>query len=51
MFFAKLFKTCFGSNILVSFTQFQSQSTDAFGFIQAQNFEGIFYINNVLILL
>ena len=39
IFFAKLFKTSFGSKIIASFTKFQCQSTDTLGFIQVQTFE------------
>ena len=38
IFFAKLFETSFGSNILASFTEFQCQGTDIFGFIPVQTF-------------
>ena len=34
-----LFEIAFGSNILASFTEFQCQGTDTFGFIQVQTFE------------
>ena len=34
--FAKLFETSFGSNILASFTEFQWEGTDAFGFMRVQ---------------
>ena len=37
--FAKLFETSFGSKIIASFTEFQCQGTDTFGFIQVQTFE------------
>ena len=37
--FVKLFKTSFGSNIIVTFNEFQCQGPDTFGFIWVQTFE------------
>ena len=39
IFCVKLFETFFGSNIIISFTEFQCQGTDTFGFIRVQTFE------------
>ena len=49
--FAKLFGIPFGSNKLASFTVFQCQGIDTFGFILKFTFKAIFYINNECILL
>ena len=38
-FFVKLFETSFGSNIIVSFSEFQFQGTDTFGFTLVKTFE------------
>ena len=37
--FVKLFEISFGSNIIASFTEFQGQGSDTFGFIRVQTFE------------
>ena len=37
--FVRFFETPFGSNIIASFTEFQCQGTNAFGFIWGQTFE------------
>ena len=54
--FGKLFETSFGSDIIASFTEFQCQGTDTFGFYLSANFwnwkhKAIFYISNTWILL
>ena len=53
--FVKFLEEYFGSNILASFTEFQCQGIDIFGFIWVQTFEihiqGNFYSNNAWMLL
>ena len=37
--FVKLFETSFGRNIIASFTEFQCEGTDTFGFTRVQTFD------------
>ena len=37
--FGKLFEKSFSSNILASFTEFECQGTDTFGFVRVQTIE------------
>ena len=37
--FTKLLETSFSSKIIASFTEFECQGTDTFGFIQVQTFK------------